>query len=104
VAEERFDADGLVYLGYPIVAIGKTEPRDISHLVSIDIPQLFVSGTRDPMGPPDLISAAAARVPDGRYVPIESGDHSLVPLKRSGSTIEDSMSTAWNALAEVFSG
>jgi hypothetical protein len=102
VAEDRFAAAGLVYLGYPIVAIGKTEPRDISHLLSLDIPQLFISGTRDSMGPADLISAAAAAVPDGRYIPIESGDHSLVPLKRSGSTLEDSMSVAWDAVAEAF--
>jgi len=102
VAEGRFDADGLVYLGYPIVAMGKTEPRDISHLTSLEMPQLFVSGTRDPMGPPDLIRAAAASAPDGRYVPIESGDHSLVPLKRSGLALEDSMATAFDEVEQTF--
>jgi hypothetical protein len=54
------------------------------------------------MGPADLISAAVAAVPDGRYIPIESGDHSLVPLKRSGSTLEDSMSTAFDAVEQAF--
>ena len=101
-AEGRFDPVGLVYLGYPIVAIGKTEPRDISHLLSLDILQLFISGTRDPMGPADLISAAASSVPNGRHIPIEAGDHSLVPLKRSGRALDDSMETAWDAVADAF--
>lgn len=104
VADGRFDAAGLVFLGYPIVAMGKTEPRDISHLAALDIPQLFVSGTRDPMGPAGLISAAADSVPNGRYIPIESGDHSLVALKRSGRTLEDSMETAFRAVADAFLG
>ena len=103
-AEGRFNASGLVYLGYPIVAIGKTEPRDVSHLTSLDIPQLFISGTRDPMGPVDLISAAASSVSDGRYVPIDAGDHSLVPLKRTGRVLDDSLSVAIDAVASVFSG
>jgi predicted alpha/beta-hydrolase family hydrolase len=102
-AEERFAAAGLVYLGYPIVAIGKTEPRDTSHLLSLGVPQLFISGTRDPMGTADLISAAAASVPDGRYIPIEAGDHSLVPLKRTGRTLEDSMAVAFDTVTAAFS-
>ena len=53
------------------------------------------------MGPSELITAAAASVPDGRYIPIESGDHSLVPLKRSGRTLEDSMATAFDSSVEV---
>jgi predicted alpha/beta-hydrolase family hydrolase len=101
-AESGFNAAGLVFFGYPIVAIGKTEPRDTSHLRLLDIPQLFVSGSRDPMGPSNLIGAAATSVPDGRYIPIEAGDHSLVPLKRSGRTLEDSMTTAFDAVDETF--
>ena len=101
-AEGRFEAAGLVYLGYPIVAMGKTEPRDIAHLATLAVPQLFISGTRDPMGPPHLIAAAAGSVPDGRYIPIESGDHSLVPLKKSGLVLADSMRTALDEVERTF--
>ncbi len=98
VAERGAGADGLVYLGYPLVALGKTEPRDTSHLSSIERPQLFVSGTRDRMGPTDLVATVAASVPDGRLVTIDDGDHSLVPRKATGRTVDDSLDEAVAAI------
>jgi len=94
VADDRCDAVGLVYLGYPLVAMGKTEPRDTEHLLRIGVPQLFVSGTRDRMGPRPAIESVASAVPNGSVVFIEDGDHSLTPLKRSGRNIEDSLDSA----------
>jgi predicted alpha/beta-hydrolase family hydrolase len=91
VAEHGFAARGVVYLGYPLVAIGKTEPRDFGHLSTITVPQLFVSGTRDRLGPEDLIARMCASVPDGTCYFVQDGDHSLVPLKRTGLTVEDSL-------------
>ncbi len=92
VAEHGFAAMGVVYLGYPLVAIGKIAPRDFGHLSMITVPQLFVSGTRDRLGPEDLVARVCASVPDGTCFFIQDGDHSLVPLKRTGLTIEDSLS------------
>lgn len=94
VADGRCDAVGLVYLGYPLVAMGKTEPRDTEHLMRIGVPQLFVSGTRDRMGPRLAIESVASAVPNGSVVFIKDGDHSLTPLKRSGRSIEDSLDSA----------
>lgn len=98
VAQGRCDALGLVYLGYPLVAMGKSEPRDTHHLVTIEIPQLFVSGTRDRMGPEDLIARVAASVPNGSTEFIDTGDHSLVPLKKTGRSVDDSISQSVNAI------
>jgi len=98
VAEGRCDALGLVYLGYPLVSMGKSEPRDTSHLVSIDVPQLFVTGTRDRMGPQALISDVVASVPDGTTEFIDTGDHSLVPLKKTGRTVDDSIAQSVSAI------
>ncbi|MCB1246462.1 MAG: dienelactone hydrolase, partial [Acidimicrobiia bacterium] len=101
-----FDPEGLVYFGYPLVAMGKTEPRDTSHLEGLRVPQLFVTGTRDRMGPGDLVAELADRVPSGRFEPIESGDHSFKPLVATGRTVDDSIRTAaalvaawWSAYA-----
>lgn len=100
VASSAFEADGLVFLGYPLVAMGKKEPRDTAHLRSLTTPMLFVSGTRDPMGPTDLVGEVAASVPKGELVTIEGGDHSLVPLKSSGKTLEDSLASATMAIQD----
>ena len=98
VADGRCDALGLVYLGYPLVAMGKSEPRDTEHLVAIGVPQLFVSGTRDRMGPQELIEGVAASVPNGTTEFINTGDHSLIPLKRTGRTVDDSIAQAISAV------
>jgi hypothetical protein len=94
VSDGRFGAGGLVYFGYPLVAMGKQEPRDTSHLTTIALPQIFVSGTRDPMGPIDLIASVAASQQDATMLAIDGGDHSLVPLKRSGRTVDDTLDEA----------
>jgi predicted alpha/beta-hydrolase family hydrolase len=91
VAEGRCNALGLVYLGYPLVAMGKTEPRDTGHLVAIGAPQLFITGTRDKMGPEQLIVEVAGSVPAGTVEFVETGDHSLVPLKKTGKSIDHSV-------------
>ncbi len=98
VAEGRFDAAGLVYLGYPLVAMGKTEPRDTTHLETITSPQLFISGTRDRMGPTATIERVAGAAQSATVVFIEGGDHSLTPLKRTGRSIEDSLDIAVAAM------
>jgi predicted alpha/beta-hydrolase family hydrolase len=98
VSDGRCDALGLVYLGYPLVAVSKSEPRDTSHLVAIDAPQLFITGSRDRMGPENLISDVAATVPNGSVEFIDTGDHSLVPLKKTGRTVDDSIAQSVNAI------
>lgn len=100
VADGRFPAVGLAYLGYPLVALGATGPRSTTHIETIDEPQLFVSGDRDRLGPIDLVAEVSASVPHGTLVVIEGGDHSFTPLKSSGRTIEDSLDLAANALAD----
>ena len=94
VADHRASPSGIVYYGYPLVAFGKTEPRLTDHLDDIAMPQLFMSGDRDRLGPVDLVSGVADEVPSGTLVVIESGDHSFVPLKASGLTLEDALDIA----------
>lgn len=94
VAEGRASAAGLVFFGYPLVPLGAAEPRDTSHLVTLGIPQLFVSGTRDRMGPLDRLRPTVAAIPTARLVEVDDGDHSLVPRKASGRTLDDSLDEA----------
>jgi predicted alpha/beta-hydrolase family hydrolase len=82
-------AGGLVYYGYPLVAMGKTEPRDTSHLNRIAAPQLFLAGSRDRLSPPDLIEPLAERLPAARAVVVEDGDHSFKVPKRTGRSHEE---------------
>ncbi len=94
VSQGRAETSGMLYLGYPLVAMGKAEPRPTDHLESITAPQLFVSGDRDRMGPIDLIGDVADRLPAAEVVAVPDGDHSFVPRKASGLTLDDSFDLA----------
>ena len=89
VGDVSWPARGLVYLGYPLVALGKTEPRAVDHLHKISVPQLFVSGTRDRLGPLDMIERLVLALPRAQLLAVDSGDHSLAVPKRSGRTLDD---------------
>jgi predicted alpha/beta-hydrolase family hydrolase len=87
--DKAWPAAGLVYYGYPLVPMGKREPRDIAHLHNIGVPQLFFAGSRDRLGPPDLIADLAASLPAAAAVVIDDGDHSFRVPKRAGRSHEE---------------
>jgi len=82
-------AAAMVYLGYPLVPMGKGEPRPTDHLQRVVAPQLFVTGTRDRLSPPTLIESLAASLPDAAVIVVPDGDHSFKVLKRTGRTSEE---------------
>ena len=92
--------DGLICLGFPFFAPGKERIEDNNrgvHLAAIQLPTLVVQGERDTFGTAadldDLpFSASVSRVilPDG--------DHSFVPRKKSGYTLEQNMQLMADAI------
>jgi uncharacterized protein len=71
-------AAGLVFLGYPLHPPGKPERIRDEHLYRIDVPMIFVEGTRDPFATPELLAGVIARLGDrATMVSIEGGDHSF---------------------------
>jgi uncharacterized protein len=75
---EGLPAAALVLVSYPLHPPGKPDRPRTEHLGSLDIPCLFVSGTRDAFGTPDELEAATASIPGPvTHVWIEGGDHGL---------------------------
>jgi len=76
-------ADGLpalalVLVAYPLHPPGRPEKMRTGHFAALDLPCLFVSGTRDAFGTPQELEAATAAIPGPvthRWV--EGGDHGL---------------------------
>jgi predicted alpha/beta-hydrolase family hydrolase len=61
----------------------------VEHLGALAVPCLFVSGTRDPFGTPDELSAHTAAIPgDVTHVWIEGAGHAL---KGADSTVADAV-------------
>ncbi len=88
VGDEGWPAAGVVYYGYPLVAMGKSEPRDTSHLTAIGRRQLFFAGSRDRLSPPALVTPLAGKLKASIEV-IEAGDHSFKVPKKTGRTHDE---------------
>ena len=77
------EARAVFYLGYPLHPPGKPERRRDAHLPEIEVPQLFISGTRDPLCDLDLLRPVLKRIgKTARLVTVEKGDHSLAVTRK----------------------
>jgi predicted alpha/beta-hydrolase family hydrolase len=69
---------GLVLICYPLHPPGKPDNLRVEHLPDIDVPCLFISGTRDPFGAPDELERWTATIPAPvEHHWIEGGRHDL---------------------------
>jgi hypothetical protein len=76
-AEENI-AEGLLLLSYPLHPPGKPEQLRTQHLPRINVPVLFVEGTRDPFGAIDEIEAARKLIPGKTaLVSVDGAGHDL---------------------------
>jgi uncharacterized protein len=80
---------GLVFVGFPLHAAGKPSTDRASHLAEVQVPMLFLQGTRDALADLDLIREIVAKL--GKHATlhvVEGGDHSFHVLARSGRNDE----------------
>ena len=84
VGDRNWPATGLVYYGYPLVPLGKTEPRPTDHLERITVPQLFFAGTRDRLSPLGALRPVVTTLAAASLHEINDGDHSFKVPKRAG--------------------
>jgi predicted alpha/beta-hydrolase family hydrolase len=99
LAADGEDVTGLVFYGYPLVGVGKSEPRDVSHLAEVGAPMLFVQGTRDRLAPLDLLEPVVKTL-DATIHIIEDGDHSFRVLKRTGRDPTDVLNEVVDVTAD----
>jgi uncharacterized protein len=92
---------GLVFLGFPLHPPKQPGDRRAEHLARVDLPMLFLQGTRDAFARLDLLTAVCGRLGSRATLHlIEGGDHSFGVLKRSGRTPDEVM----DELADTMAG
>jgi len=104
-AEALPEVRGLVFLGFPLHPPGEPAATRAAHLSQVQIPMLFLQGTRDAFAELKLIRALAARLGARATLNlIEDADHSFHVPARSGRTdaqVRTAMLTALAAWAQL---
>ena len=76
---------GLVFLGFPLHPPGKPATERADHLDGVQVPMLFLQGTRDQFAQLDLVTTVCRRLaPRATLHLIDQGDHSFNVPKRIG--------------------
>ena len=81
---------GLVFFAFPLHPAGEPATKRADHLANIDVPMLFLSGTRDALGELDLLEPVVKRL--GQHATLhllDTADHSFKVLKRTRQSDED---------------
>lgn len=83
---------GLAFLGFPLHPPGKPSVPRAEHLFQVQVPMLFLQGTRDEFAQLDLLTGVCERLgPRVTLHVIEGADHSFKVPKRIGLTAEQVM-------------
>ena len=91
---------GLAFLGFPLHPAGKPGTERADHLSRVQIPMLFVSGSRDALAETDLLRPVVAAL-GGRATLhlVDQADHSFKVAAKSGRTPAEAEAEALDALA-----
>ena len=90
---------GLVFFGFPLHPPGRPGTSRAEHLTAVDVPMLFLQGTRDEFAQRDLLQQVVRGLGDRATLHlVEDGDHSFKVPKRTGKSEADVM----NELADTF--
>lgn len=92
---------GLAFLGFPLHAAGKPGLARAAHLTQVQLPMLFLQGTRDALADLALLREALQPVQQrAKLHVVEGADHSFHVLVRSGrndAEVREELLDAWVA-------
>lgn len=91
---------GLAFVGFPLHPAGKPSTDRADHLAKVDIPMLFLQGTRDTLAEVALIEPVVRRLaPRATLHLVNGADHSFHVLARSGRNDREAMAEILDAFA-----
>ena len=92
---------GLIYFGFPLHAAGNPGAERGNHLSEIDLPMLFLQGSRDALADLKLLKPLCRKL--GKRIElfvINGGDHSFHMLKSSGKSDDQSFTAVVEKAAQ----
>jgi predicted alpha/beta-hydrolase family hydrolase len=92
---------GLAFLGFPLHPAGKPSDARAKHLSDVDIPMLFLQGTRDKLAELPLLEPVVRRLGTSASLhPVAEADHSFHVPARSGRNDREVMGEIIQTLSE----
>jgi uncharacterized protein len=99
------EVQGLIFLGFPLHPAGRPSALRAQHLKQVEVPMLFLQGTRDSLAEIALMSATAqALAQDATLVQVADADHSFHVRARSGRTDAEALAEMLDAAASWIVG
>jgi predicted alpha/beta-hydrolase family hydrolase len=96
---------GLVFFGFPMHPAGNPSAERAVHLASVEIPMLFLQGTRDALADLDLLRAMVAGL--GRRATLklfDDADHSFHVRAKTGRTDSETLKEVLDLAADWMTG
>jgi uncharacterized protein len=91
---------GLAFLGFPLHPAGKPSSDRAGHLADVEIPMLFLQGTRDALAELNLLKPVVKGLGSRATLHLlEGADHSFHVLKSSGRNDKEVMDEALDAFS-----
>ena len=92
---------GLVLFSFPLHLAGRPDTKRAEHLSAIEIPMLFLSGTRDDLATLDLLRPVIARLGSAATLHcLDTANHGYKVLKKTRASSEDVFDEMARAIRE----
>jgi len=96
---------GLVFLGFPLHPPGRPDDKRAEHLAHVQVPMLFLQGTRDDFAALKLLQPLVKRLGErATLYLVEGGDHSFRVLTKSGRSEGEVMREVVSTIVEWADG
>ena len=88
MVDRGLDVSGMIFGSFPLHPAGKPSTHRADHMDAIDAPMLFLSGTRDGLAEPELLTQVVHRI-GATLRWLDTADHGYKVLKRKRTRTDD---------------
>jgi predicted alpha/beta-hydrolase family hydrolase len=100
-AARPLDVNGIAFVGFPLHPPKKVSTDRAKHLHDVNVPMLFLQGTRDDLADMPSMKDVIETIADRATLHVvEGADHGFHVLKRSGRTDDEVLDELADAVAE----
>ena len=86
---------GIVFFGFPLHPVGAPSVERAAHLQAVQLPMLFLQGTRDKLAEMDLLQKTCSDLPTATLITLEGADHSFKSGKKDFIVELAEQATGW---------